>query len=126
METQEMTMTTADVASRLAEFCKQGKFEAAQRELFSSDAISIEPMSTPDFEKETKGLDAIIEKGKKWESMVKKMNALEVSKPLLAANSFAVTMKMDVDMNNGQHWDMTELCVYEVKGGKIVSERFFM
>ena len=121
-----MTMTTAEVASRLADLCKQGKFEDAQRELFSSDAVSIEPYPSPDFEKETKGLNAIIEKGKKWESMVKKMNALDVSKPLIAANSFAVTMRMDVDMNNGQHWDMTELCVYEVKDGKITSERFFM
>ena len=126
METQEMTMTTAEVASRLADLCKQGKFEDAQRELFSSDAVSVEPYPSPDFEKETKGLNAIIEKGKKWESMVKKMNALDVSKPLIAANSFAVTMRMDVDMNNGQHWDMTELCVYEVKDGKITSERFFM
>ena len=126
METQEMTMTTAAVASRLVELCKQGKFEEAQKELFAPDALSIEPQASPDFEKETKGLKSILEKGKKWESMVKKMNSLEVSKPLLAANSFAVTMRMDVDMKNDQHWDMTELCVYEVKDGKIISERFFM
>ena len=126
MSTQEMTMTTQAVASRLAELCKEGKFEDAQRELFSDDAVSIEPHSTPAFQKETKGLDAILEKGQKWDSMVQKMNSLEVSKPLLAANSFALTMRMDVDMKDGSHWDMTELCVYEVQDGKIVSEQFHM
>jgi len=126
MATQEMTMTTQAIASRLAELCKQGKFEDAQRELFGDDAMSIEPYPSPAFQKETKGLDAIIEKGHKWESMVQKVNSLEVSKPLLAANSFALTMRMDVDMKDGSHWDMTELCIYEVKDGKIISERFFM
>jgi len=126
MATQEMTMTTKDVASRLVELCKEGKFEEAQRELFADDAVSIEPYSTPEFEKETKGLKAIQEKAKKWDAMVEKMNALEASKPLVADNSFALTMRMDVNMRNGQHWDMTELCVYEVKDGKIKSEQFFM
>ena len=126
METQEITMTTQQVAARLAELCSQGKFEETQRELFSDEAVSIEPHATPSFQKETKGLDAILDKGHKWESMVKSVNALEVSKPLLAANSFALTMRMDVDMKDGSHWDMTELCVYQVKEGKIMSEQFFI
>ena len=119
-------MTTQAIASRLVDLCKQGKFEEAQRELFSNDVVSIEPHATPDFQKETKGLDAILDKGQKWGSMVQKTNSMEVSKPLVAANSFAVTMKMDVDMKNGQHWDMTELCVYTVNDGKITSEQFFL
>jgi len=126
METQELTMTTQQIAARVAELCSQGKFEETQRELFSDDAVSIEPHDTPAFQKETKGLDAIIEKGHKWGSMVKSVNALEVSKPVSVANAFALTMRMDVDMNDGSHWDMTELCVYEVKDGKIVSEQFFI
>jgi len=126
MPTQEMTMTTQALAAELAELCSQGKFEDAQRQLFAEDAVSIEPHATPAFEKEIKGLDAILEKGHKFESMVQKMNALEVSKPLLAGNSFALTMRMDVNMKDGSHWDMTELCVYEVKDGKIISERFFL
>src|SRR3954468_16954952 len=75
MATQEMTMTVQEVASRLAELCEEGKFETAQRELFSDDAISIEPHSTPEFEKETRGLGAIIQKGHKWDAMVEKTNS---------------------------------------------------
>jgi hypothetical protein len=126
MATQEMTMTVQEVASRLAELCEEGKFETAQRELFSDDAISIEPHSTPEFEKETRGLGAIIQKGHKWDAMVEKTNSIKVSKPLIGMNSFAMTMKMDIEMKGGRKMDMSELCVYTVKDGKIVAEQFFM
>jgi hypothetical protein len=118
-------MTTNQIANRLVELCRQGQFETAQKELFAKDAMSIEPMASPAFDKETKGLDAIIEKGKKWESMVDSMNKLEVSEPMVASNSFACTMHMDVTMKNKEHWDMTELCTYTIKDGKIVTEQFF-
>ena len=119
-------MTTNEIASRLAELCRQGQWETAQKELFAKDAVSIEPHPTPAFDKETKGLDAIIEKGHKWESMVQETHGLTVSEPMVAANSFALTMRMDITMKERGHMDMTELCVYQVKDGKIISEQFFM
>ncbi len=119
-------MTTNEIASRLVELCRKGDFETAQTELFAHDAASIEPYATPDFEKETKGLESIVEKGKKWEGMVKEMHSITVSDPLIAANSFACTMQMDVTMKEQGHMDMTELCVYQVQDGKIISEEFFM
>jgi hypothetical protein len=118
-------MTTNQIANRLVELCRQGQFETAQKELFAKDACSIEPHATPDFQKETKGLDAIIEKGKKWENMVESVNKMEVSEPMVASNSFACTMHMDLTMKDKQHWDMTELCTYTIKDGKIVVEQFF-
>jgi SnoaL-like domain len=66
-------MTTEQIASRLAELCRQGQFEAAQKELYAENAVSIEPEAMPDFPKETRGLRAIIEKGHKFESMVEKV-----------------------------------------------------
>jgi hypothetical protein len=119
-------MTTNQIANRLVELCRKGEFETAQQELFAKDAISVEPYSTPAFEKETKGLPAIMEKGKKWNDMVASMEKLEVSEPVIAGSSFACTMHMDVTMKDKQHMDMTELCTYEVKDGKIVAEHFFM
>ena len=118
-------MTTNQIANRLVELCRQGQFETAQKELFAKDACSIEPQASPAFDKETKGLDAIIEKGKKWENMVESVNKMEVSEPMVASNSFACTMHMDVTMKDKQHWDMTELCTYTIKDGKIVVEQFF-
>ena len=119
-------MTTKEIASRLVELCRKGDFEKVQTDLFSEDAISIEPYATPDFEKETKGLKAILEKGEKFNSMVQEMHSITVSDPLIATNSFGCTMRMNVTMKEGGDMDMTELCVYEVKDGKIVSEQFFM
>lgn len=119
-------MTTKEIADRLTALCSKGDFETAQSELFSEDAVSIEPYATPDFDKETKGKDAIREKGKKWGSMVEKTHHIEVSDPLVGNNSFACTMRMHVTMKEHGEMDMTELCVYEVKDGKIISEQFFM
>ena len=119
-------MSTNEIAARLAELCRKGDFETAQKELFANDAVSIEPHSTPAFEKETKGLDAIQKKAQQWESMVQETHGITVSDPVVATNSFACTMRMDVTMKEGGHMDMTELCVYRVKDGKIISEEFFM
>ena len=119
-------MTTQQVATRLVELCRKGEFETAQKELFAEDVISIEPYATPEFGKETKGLPAILEKGRKFGSMVEQMHGLTVSDPIVATNSFACTMRMDTTMKGKDRMDMTELCVYQLKDGKIVSEEFFM
>lgn len=119
-------MTTKETADKLVEICRSGDFEKAQADLFAEDAVSIEQEASPAFEKETKGLAAIKEKAKKWESMVKEMHSIEVSDPVVADNSFALTMMMDVTMNEGGRMKMTELGVYKVKDGKIISEEFFM
>jgi len=126
MSTTTTTMTTVEIANRLVELCKKGDFEGAQKELFAEDAVSIEPHGTPDFEKETKGLEAIIEKGKKWSEMVEEYHDMKVSDPLVAENSFGVTITMGITMKGRGRMDMTELCIYHVKDGKIISEQFFM
>jgi hypothetical protein len=119
-------MSTQEIATRLAELCKKGEWETAQKELFAEDAISIEPYATPAFEKEVKGLPAIIEKGHKFEEMVETTHGLTVSEPLIAASSIAFTLSMDITMKGRKRETMGELCVYQVKDGKIISEQFFM
>jgi hypothetical protein len=124
--TQEHVMNTQQIATRLAELCRQGQFEAAQKELFAEDAVSIEPHETPDFPKETKGLPAIIEKGKKFGSMVEQIHGCNVSAPLVAGNAIALTLTMDVTMKGRGRVKLEEICAYEVKDGRIVSEQFLM
>ena len=119
-------MTTKEIATRLAELCRTGEFEKAQKELFADDAVSIEPMATPEFDKETRGLDAIIKKGEKFDAMVDTTHGIEISEPLVASNSIAFILKMGVTMKGKGRMDMSELCVYKVKDGKIISEEFFM
>ena len=117
-------MTTKEIAERLVAFCRQGKFENAQKELYATDAISIEPYATPAFAKETKGLNALIEKGHKFTAMIEQVHSISVSDPLVAGSSFACAMQLDVTIKGQGRMNMTELCIYEVKDGKIISEQF--
>ena len=119
-------MTIPQIAHRLAELCNQGNFEQAQKELFAEDAVSIEPEASPGFEKETKGLEAILEKGKKFGAMVEETYGCSASDPLVAGNSIALTLNMDMKMKERERSKMSELVVYKVKDGKIISEQFFM
>ena len=119
-------MKTEEIANRLVALCRQSKWEQAQKELFAANAVSIEPEATPAFQKETKGLPAIIEKGHKFTAMVEAMHSLTISEPMVAGDAFACTMRLDMTMKGQGRMDMSELCVYQVKDGKIVSEQFFM
>lgn len=119
-------MTTHEIATRLASLCREEKYEQAQQELYADNAVSVEPEASNGFEKETRGLAAIIEKGKRFESMVEKSHAITVSEPLVAGNSIAFVLTMDMTMKGRPRGTMSELCVYQVKDGKIVSEQFFM
>ena len=108
-------MKTNEIAERLVARCREAKWEVAQNELYSADAVSIEAQASPGSAKETRGLPAIIEKGRKFTAMVVQMHSLKVSDPLVADASFACTMSLDVTMEGQGRMQMTELCVYEVK-----------
>jgi hypothetical protein len=118
-------MTTQQIADRLVELMRAGKFETAQRELYSENAISIEPHATPAFPKETKSLDAIIAKGEKWNSMQEEFYGVTVSEPLVAGNTIALRLILDFKMKGMERMDNPEICLYHVENGKIISEEFF-
>jgi hypothetical protein len=118
-------MTTQQIATQLAAFCAKGEFEKAQKELYADDVVSIEPFATPAFEKETKGLPAVNEKIRQFMSMVEESYGVKVSEPLVAGSAIAFTMDMDVKMKGRDRETMSEVCVYETKDGKVISEQFF-
>jgi hypothetical protein len=120
------TMTTKEIASRLVDLVRKGEFEKAQQELYAQDAVSMEPIETPEFEKETRGLKAIFEKGQKFNNLVETMHAIRVSDPLVAGNTIACTMTMDVTMKGRERATYDQLCVYQVKDGRVISEQFFV
>lgn len=119
------TNSTESIARRLVELCRQGNWEQAHRELYAPDAVSIEPAGPPSFGEETKGMAAIGEKGRKWQASVEKIHSSAVSDPVVAGSSFACVMSLDMTFKGQGRMKGAELCVYEVKNGKVVSERFF-
>jgi len=117
-------MTTNEVAERLVALCRQGSFETAHKELFATDAISIEPYATPTFAQETKGLNALLEKGHKFTALIEQVHSISISDPLVAGGSFACAMQLDVTIKGHGRMKLDELCIYEVKNDKIISEQF--
>lgn len=79
----------------------------------------------PGFEMETKGLNAILKKGELFGMIVEEIHGGSVSEPMIAGNTIAFTLGMDITMKGGQRSKSEELCVYNVKDGKIASEQFF-
>ena len=117
-------MNTSEIAQRLVTLCRAAHWEAAQTELFAPDATSTEAEAMPGMARETKGRAAIIEKGRQFGAKIETVHALTVSDPLVAESAFAVTMGMDVTMKGQPRMLFSELCVYRVKDGKIISEEF--
>jgi hypothetical protein len=124
MPTLEAVMTTQDVANRLAQLFKEGKWMEAQNELFSQDAVSIEPAHAQGLQT-VEGLDNIMKKGQQWSEMVEEMHGGWSGEPIVGGNFIAVAMGMDVTVKGKGRSKMEEICVYEVKNGKIVKEQFF-
>ena len=119
-------MSTETVAKRLVSLCREGKFEQAQSELYAKEAISIEPQEMAKGPLgNAKGLKAILEKGHHFQESVEKIHKSEISEPVVADGWFSVAMHLDATMKGRGRQDMREICVYHVKGEKIVQEQFF-
>ena len=116
-------MTTQQVANRLVELCRQGKIMEAQQELYAADVTSTETSNTS--VKEVKGMQAIAEKSKMFQSMVEEFHGAEISDPIIANDHFAISWMMDVTMKDKGRMKMQEICLYKVKDGKVASEQFF-
>lgn len=117
-------MTTQDVANRYSALVKEGNWAAIQDELYSADAVSIEPEGGS-FLKNVSGMEAIKQKGKEFNEMVEEMHGGSCSEPVVGGKFFSVAMSMDATMKGMGRMNMDEIAVYEVKDGKIVKEQFF-
>ena len=124
MPTLEAVMTTKEVADRLNQLFKEYKWKEAQEELFSQDAVSVEPAHSQGLQT-VEGLDNIKKKGDQFNEMVEEMHGGWVGEPVVGGNYIAVAMGMDVTMKGAGRMNMEEICLYEVKDGKIVKEQFF-
>ena len=117
-------MTTKEVADRLVSLCREGKIPEAIEELFSENAVSIEPNDSMGPRKQ-EGLDAIRKKSEYFNSMVEEFHGSKISEPLIGGKYFSISWWLDSTMKGRGRMEMEEICVYKVEDGKIVSEEFF-
>ncbi len=116
-------MSTQEIANRLVELCRAGDYETCYKELFDPNVWSIEPEGA--LGGKVQGLEAIAEKGKRWNEMMEEFHGSSVGDPIVSGNHFACTMMMEATFKEVGREKMEEICVYEVQNGKIVKEQFF-
>ena len=117
-------MTTQEVAEKLVALCRVGKYDEVYQGLFHPEVKSIEPEGGS--WGTVQGLEAIKKKGKQWNEMVEEFISGEISDPVVADNFITCSMKTQISMKGFEGIvNMDEICLYEVRDGKIISEQFF-
>ena len=124
MSTLEAVMTTQDVANRMNELFKTNNWNQVQEELFAVDCESIEPAHAQGLQT-VKGKEAIRKKGEDFQAAIEEMHGGWCSEPLVGGNYISFAMGIDLTMKGMGRMKMEEICVYEVKDGKITKEQFF-
>ena len=118
-------MTTTEVAQKLVDLCRAGKFMEAMDALYSKDIVSVEPMAMPPMPAELHGYEAVRNKGEWWTNN-HEVHSSQVGGPFIAGDKFVVTFDMDVtNKPTGKRMKMTEAGVYTVADGKVVHEAFY-
>ena len=117
-------MTTAEIANKLVTMCRNGQVEEAKEALFADNVVSLEPLEGL-LPKKTKGMQAIREKAKLFVSHVENFYSDAISDPVVAGDYFSLVWQSDLQMKGQPRTTNSELCVYHVKDGKIISEQFF-
>ncbi|QNK63896.1 nuclear transport factor 2 family protein [Pedobacter sp. PAMC26386] len=115
-------MATQEVATKLVHLCREGKNAQAIKELYADHIISKEPLGSG--RELAEGKLAIENKSKVRLESIAQIHGVKVSDPIVSGDFFACTMDMDITYKQLGRLAMSELCVYQVKDGKIVFEEF--
>lgn len=116
-------MTTQKIADRLVQLCREGKNLQAIDELYADKVISKEPKGHP-FEI-TEGKNTVKERTREWEASVIEIHKAYISEPIVTDSHFAIVMDIDATYKERGRARLAEICVYEVKEGKIIYDEFF-
>lgn len=116
-------MTTQQVADRLVALCRKGEIQKAMEELYADSIVSNEPAHAPT--KSASGKKAVFEKGAQFASMIETRHGGSFSEPIVGGRYFSVAMMLDATFKGQGRMVFDEICVYEVKDGKIVWEQFY-
>jgi hypothetical protein len=124
MTTQEMMLSTKQVAARFNELAQQEKWFEIQAEFFAENVKSIDPPGSP-YMGYAEGKEAVRKKGEDFVKHITALHSAYTSEPIVTENHFAVTREMDITTQQHGRIQINEIMLYEVKDGEIVSEQFF-
>jgi hypothetical protein len=117
-------MTTQQIAEKLVELCREGKYEEVHSTLYTDDVSSIE-MDESMGPREVKGIDAVKSKGASWAGMFNGPVTTWCDDAIVSGNSFACRMGFSGPGHDGNKIEGEEIAVYITKDGKVIEERFF-
>src|SRR4030095_9857719 len=120
----EIAMTTRQVAARFDELAQQEKWFEIQDELFSDHVKSIEPDNST-YLKYAEGKASVRKKGEDWVKKIEDFHGAYTSNPIVSGNHFAVARSFDITVKGFGRVKISEVMLYEVKDGEIISEQFF-
>ncbi|MEM7514479.1 MAG: nuclear transport factor 2 family protein, partial [Bacteroidota bacterium] len=96
----------------------------AYDELFHENAVALEPQLAEMGLAEVEGLAAIKEKVGTLSQGISEMISREMSAPIVTDSHIAFTNVVKAKMKDGNDFSLSEICLYKVDNGKIVSEEF--
>lgn len=117
-------MSTKEVANQWAQMCREGKNLECIEALYADNVTSKEMPGVP-YGEIVSGKQNVFEKSKQWLDNVVEHHSGDISDPIIANNHFTSKMSFDVTFKDRGRQQMEEVCVFEVKDGKIINEQFF-
>jgi ketosteroid isomerase-like protein len=122
---REIAVTLEDIAAELVAGCRENRTAENLDKLYAEDAVSVESRDMGSG-RECAGLAGIKAKHEWWDQNME-MSGGSVSDPFLhGEDRFAVIFEAQGrDKASGNPFEMKEVAVYHVSGGKIVREEFF-
>jgi ketosteroid isomerase-like protein len=118
-------MNTLEIGQKMVELCRLGKNDEAIKTLFSKDIVSVEAGAPPGQEATTKGMEAVLGKGKWWvDNHI--IHDAKAEGPWPNGDKFIVRFTYDVTFKpDNKRFTMDEAALYTVANGKVVKEEFF-
>lgn len=116
-------MDTKEVAQKWAQMCREGKNLDCINELYAENVVSREMPGMPG--EVISGKQNVWNKSKEWLESVEDFHSSSISEPVVAGNWFTAKMGFDCTFKERGRQQMEEVCVYQVKDGKIASEQYF-
>lgn len=118
-------MTTQEVADRYYDLAQKNQLGQIQDELYSPDAVSVEPENYSQLPLRVEGLGAMRQKEQQFYQLFEAMHGGSCGKPVVSGTYFTCAQSMDVTMKGQSRKLKEQLAVFEVDNGKIVLEQFF-
>jgi hypothetical protein len=124
MIANKVALTTQEVAARFNELAQQEKWFEIQDEFFADNIKSIDPPHSPYFGY-AEGKYDVRKKGEDFVKRIEAAHKLFTSEPLVSGNHFAVAREKDLTVQGLGRIQISQIMLYEVKDGQIISEQFF-